>query len=95
MCILRMIMSLLNFLKQTSVSSIFNIFYIEICGHVHRNRMQCEQVSTSLTHPLINFIVFPIERSQTFQKVVLYRNVKNFIMTFKKDSLIFTSSVNI
>lgn len=94
-CILRMIMSLLDFLKQTSVSSIFKVFYIGICGQVHRNKMQCEQVSTSLKHPLIHFIVFPIDRSQTFQKVVLHRNMSNFIMAFKKDSLIFTSSVNI
>lgn len=80
MCILRMIMSLLDFLKQTSVSSIFKVFYIEICGQVHRNKMQYEQVSTSLKHLSIHFIIFPIERSQTFQKVVLHRNINNFIM---------------
>lgn len=90
MYILRMIMSLLNFLQQTSVSSIFKVFYIEIYRQVHRNKMQCEQVNTLLKHPLIHFIVFPIERSQTFQSVVLYRNVNNFIMAFKKDNLIFT-----
>lgn len=66
MCILRMIRSLLDFLKQTSVSSIFKVFYIEICEQVHRNKMQYELVSISLKHPLIHFIVFPIERSQTF-----------------------------